>query len=124
MSISPHPTKGPGHWYIIHRPDGKKREYIPFEGSEVEARAFDKQIRGVQQDITYPTILEILPRFLPQYQNNSRPGTYADMQYALKRLLPYFGTMRIPLLMPHHFESYKTKRLSDTYLPGKPTQNQ
>lgn len=122
MSVSPHPTKGPGFWYIIHRPDGKKREYLLFEGSEAEARAFDKDIRGVQQDVTYPTILDLLPRFLPQYQNNSRPGTYNDLQYALKRLIPHFGAMRIPLLLPHHFETYKTKRLADTYLPGKPGQ--
>ena len=123
MSISPHPTKGPGFWYIVHRPDGKKREYILFEGSEAEARSLDREIRGVPQDVTYPTILDVLPRFLPAYQNNNRPGTYTDLQYALKRLLPYFGTMRIPLLLPHHYESYKTHRLADTYLPGKPAQN-
>ena len=131
MSHRPHPTKGPGHWYITietREPDpvtGKtkrKQSNIPFEGSEAEAAAFDSEVNGKKVVSPFPSVLDILPRFLSAYQNNTQDGTYKDLQYALKRLLPYFGDKRIPLLLPHHFEDYKSRRLADTYLPGKPAQ--
>lgn len=124
MAHRQHPTKGPGYWYIIIRPDGRKgrQQYITFKGSEAEAIAADLAMQGRKPDSTYPTVNDQLQRFLPAYQNNSQPGTYIDIQYALKRLLPFFGELRIPLILPHHYEEYKTQRLSDTYLPGKPGQ--
>lgn len=127
MSIKPHPTKGPGHWYLIENikvPDknGKmkrKQIFTPFEGSEAEARIADDQINGRESTTAYPTILEILPRYMAAYQNNVRPNTYLAMDQALKHLLPYYGEKRIPLILDYHHEEYKTRRLAQTYLPGK-----
>lgn len=128
MSYQPHPTKGPGWWYLVldkvvtDPVTGiKKRQQkkIAFKGTEAEVAALDVQANQKKVDLEYPTMLELLPSFQTYYRNNSRPNTYLAMQSALKHLLPFFGEMRIPLITSTHIEEYKTKRLQDTYLPGK-----
>lgn len=123
MAHIPHPTKGKDWWYIILREKGsRKQHYIPFRGSKAEVTAMDMDLQGRTANTTYPSVNDLLPRFLPAYQNNSAATTYQDMLNAMKRLLPYFGQMRVPLILPYHYEEYKTKRLADTYLPGRPAQ--
>jgi integrase/recombinase XerD len=121
MSYKPHPTKH-GHWYIIieTRTGGKREQkYIKFKGSEVEAAAVDAEMNNKPVDVQYPSILDILPRFLAAYQNNTQPNSYSAMQQSLKHLLPYYGEMRIPLISNHHHEEYKSIRLASNYLPGR-----
>lgn len=130
MSIRQHPTKGPGHWYIIIEskvPDAfgkmvRRQQNIKFAGSRAEALAMDIDLNNKATSTTYPTLLEIIPRFLTHYQNNTRPNSYTAMLGALKHLLPYYGEMRIPLISNHHHEQYKSQRLGATYLPGQPGQ--
>lgn len=130
MSIRQHPTKGPGHWYIIietRQPDknGKmvrRQQNVNFSGSQAEAQAMDVDLNNKATESAYPALLEILPRFLTYYQNNSRPNSYTAMEQALKHLLPYYGEMRIPLISNHHHEEYKAQRLGSKYLPGKHNQ--
>src|SRR6185369_6991707 len=121
MSIRKHPTKQ-GWWYLVKelKEAGKRGQiYVKFRGTEAEARAKDAEINNRAADLQYPTLLEIIPRFLAAYQNNSRPNSYTAMEQALKHLLPYYGEMRIPLISNHHHEEYKTRRLEETYLPGQ-----
>lgn len=130
MSIRPHPTKGPGHWYIIietRQPDAsgkmiRRQQNIKFTGTRAEALAMDVDLNNKATTTAYPTLLEILPRFLTHYQNNTQPNSYTAMLGALKHLLPYYGEMRIPLISNHHHEEYKAQRLGATYLPGQPGQ--
>ncbi len=132
MSYRPHPTKGHGHWYILVETktlDDKgrsvrKQKYRAFAGSEAEAKAADAVLNDRPSELQYPSLFEIIPRFMAAYKNNTQPNTYLAMEQALKHLLPYYGEMRIPLIHNQHHEAYKTKRLSDTYLPGKHGQHQ
>jgi site-specific recombinase XerD len=129
MSIRLRNKAVPDKWYIIVEGNftnkkGKliKQRLVKFDGSRAEALVADADLNGKEQTPQYPTILEMLPNFLKAYQNNSQPRSYDVMQNSLNHLLPYYGEMRIPLIINFHHETYKTLRLSATYLPGKPYQ--
>ena len=126
MSYRQHPTKGPGHWYIIvegsfinKKGKSVKQMYVYFKGTEAEAHAMDVELNNKPVNVQYPTFIELIPRFMDAYKNNTQPNTYSAMEQALKHLLPYYGAMRIPFITSRHHEEYKTLRLSQTYLPGK-----
>lgn len=119
----------PNQWYIIIEGEfinkkGKTvhQKAVKFDGSATEADVTDRLLNNREQPTQYPTVLDMIPRFMAAYQNNTRPKTYSAMQSALNHLLPYYGEMRIPLIANHHHESYKTMRLASTYLPGKASQ--
>lgn len=129
MSIRLRNKNIPDKWYVIlegkfTNAKGKevRQRLVPFDGSRAEALSFDSEVNNKPMDVSYPSILDILPRFLEYYANNSQPKSYLSMEGALKHLLPYYGEMRIPLICNHHHEAYKTQRLAATYLPGKPAQ--
>lgn len=100
----------------------RRQQNIKFAGSRAEALAMDVDLNNKATTTAYPTLLEIIPRFLTHYQNNTQPKSYTSMLGALKHLLPYYGEMRIPLINNHHHEDYKSRRLAATYLPGQPGQ--
>jgi len=125
MSIRKHPTKE-GFWYIVIEGEfiskkGKKvrQRYELFQGTREEALTCDAEMNNRPAAVQYPTIIEILPRFLAAYQNNVQPHSYKVMENSLKHILPYYGSMRIPLISEHHHEEYKALRLKRAYLPGK-----
>jgi integrase/recombinase XerD len=129
MSIRLRDKRIPDKWYIIV--EGKftskkgkpvRQKLVPFDGSRSEAMAIDAELNDKPMDMAYPSIFDILPRFLDYYANNSQPKSYISMEGALKHLLPFYGDMRIPLIANHHHEAYKTERLAARYLPGKPAQ--
>lgn len=137
MSVSPH-SKYPGVWVIRVYADGRKtdpktgkpsnkRVTILHEGDEASARIFEAEIkkshRGESPRLLAPSLEEALPKFLEYYKNNSSEKTVADfLQVWRRHLAPVFGKLRPVQITAGMVEQYKSKRVGETYLPGKPGQ--
>jgi len=137
VSVSPHP-KYPGVWIIRVYADGRKinpktgkpnnkRLTILHEGDEASARIFEAEVkkgyRGESPRLLAPTLDEALPRFLEYYRNHSSDKTVTDFLRIWGRHLgPVFGKLRPVQITAGMIEQYKTKRVGETYLPGKPGQ--
>ncbi|OGU14549.1 MAG: hypothetical protein A2076_01660 [Geobacteraceae bacterium GWC2_53_11] len=121
MSVKPHPTKGAGWWYIIVS-HGRKApaEYIIFQGTEVEAKAFEKEIRGIAPDNNNRLkVIDLLSRFLEWHKTNLAESTHDDCQDAFKKLLPYLGNKYIAYLRNSDYEPYKAARLATKIVPKR-----
>lgn len=119
MAIRKHP-KLHNHWYlIISQGKGRKQISIPFTGTELEARAAEREIRGQAADGS-ARIADLLPAYLEWYKTNKLPRSYSELNDTFKRLLPHFGSILANYLLTNHIESYKAKRLQDTW-HGKTT---
>lgn len=139
VSVAPHP-KYPGVWVIRVYADGRKKDpktgkpsnkrlTILHEGDEASARIFEAEIkkshRGESPSLLAPTLEEALPKFLEYYRNYAAQGTVEDFLRVWRRCLrPMFGRLRPVQISAVMVEQYKAKRLNDTYLPGKPAQEQ
>lgn len=126
MSIKPHPSLGPGWWYIIinHGRKGSKNyqppEYIKFQGTEVEAQAFENELRGIEPGNNGRVkVIDMLGRFLEWHKTNRAPKTHSDCQHAFKRLLPYLGDKYIAYLKNRDYEPYKAARLETKIIPKR-----
>lgn len=126
MSIRPHPTKGAGWWIIDYYPDGKKRdpvtkkciskrEMIPFQGTEADARAVELELRRkpVHAVPIAPKISDAIPEFLAYYKNNRQPSTVKDFIFAWDQLREVMGGLKFNHLTPSIIEQFKSKRLAD-----------
>ena len=121
MSLKRHPTKGPDWWYIIIS-HGRKApaEYITFQGTEVEAKAFENEIRGIAPDNENRLkVIDKLSSFLEWHKTNMSAKTHVDCQAAFKKLLPYLGNKYIAYLHNRDYEPYKAARLSTSIIPKK-----
>jgi site-specific recombinase XerD len=123
MSIKKHPTKA-GWWYIIisHGRKGSKTykptEYIPFEGTEARALAFERELRGIQPDNNIRLkVLDLLESFFTWHQTNMKPKTHNECMNAFKRLIPYLGSKYISYLRNSDYEPYKAARLATQIIP-------
>lgn len=110
----------PDHWQIIiSQGRNEKQITITFAGSEVEARAAEREMRGLAA--TGPNkVADLLPGYLEWYKINKLSSSYDELNDTFKQLLPYFGNLPANYIMGHHLESYKAKRLQDKW-HGKTT---
>lgn len=125
MSIKPHPTKK-GWWYIIisHGRKGSKTykptEYIPYEGTEARALAFERELRGLQPDNNGRIkVIDLLDSFFTWHQTNMKPKTHTECMAAFKRLIPYLGNKYISYLRNSDYEPYKADRLATLIVPKR-----
>jgi len=126
MSIKPHPTKGADWWYIII-PHGRKGspgyeppEYIPFQGTKVEALAFERELRGLEPENSRRVkVIDLLARFLDWHKTNMAPKTYEDCQAAFRQLLPFMGDKYIAYIKKRDYEPFKSARLGTVIVPKR-----
>lgn len=117
MSVRKHPSK-PNTWIIDYYPVGRKgkRERIQFVGNEAEARALELEIRRQHVNSTplNPKIVDAIPDWLQEVENNYQLTTLRDAKNCLKHLVPFFGHMFFNRLTPAIIEKYKSQRLATT----------
>ncbi len=97
MSIRPHPTKGPGWWYIdIGR--GKSRKRLPFHGTYEEAFIFSSSIVQTRPDEVQtmaPRIKDLVVPFLTWYKKEASPRTIRDIRFSIDLyFIPWFGNLQ------------------------------
>jgi integrase/recombinase XerD len=108
MSIKKGPTTNT--WYLtISRGRKLKPVHITFHGTEVEARATEREMKGVSAPAD-SKIIDLVPAYLVWYQLNRLPRSYNEINDTLKRLLPHFGSVPAAYLSTHHIEEYKALR--------------
>jgi integrase/recombinase XerD len=113
MSIKRGPK--PDTWYLtISRGRKLKPVHLTFHGTEVEARATEREIKGVPATAD-AKIIDLVQPYLKWYQVNRLPRSYGELQDTFKRLLPHFGTVPAAYLASHHLEAYKASRLQDRW---------
>lgn len=124
MSVKPHPTKK-GWWYIIisHGRKGsanyKAPEYIPFEGTEARALAFERELRGIAPENNGRIkVIDLLDSFFTWYAT-MYPKTYDLCQLAFKKLIPYLGNKYIQYIRNSDYEPYKAARLATKIIPKR-----
>ncbi len=107
-------------WYMrISNGRKNKATNFIFHGTEAEAFALDRQAKGKPVQAG-SRIGDLVPGYLLWYKINQLPGSYNELNYALKRLLPHFGELPAMFLTSIHLEQYKAARLLDTW-QGRPT---
>lgn len=104
-----------------------KRETYYYEGDKASALAWYQDLLrkagGKKVPVLAPAIHEAYKDFLVYYKNKTSERTYSDFVLTYERHLKgYFGQYRPNLLSTAMIEGYKRKRLSEPYLPGKPSQ--
>lgn len=119
MTVRPDP-KYPGRWIIDCRPDGYKGKRLrqPFEGSEDEARAWERAIMRRHAEIIDPRTSycsAIFIRWITYYRNNRSATTAADAEGAWKKALkPVFGKLAPKHITRAIIEQYKTSRINSS----------
>lgn len=126
MSIKPHPTRGPGWWYIIisHGRKGSKNylpaENIPFQGTEARALAHERELRGLAPENNGRLkVIDLLKQFFTWHQTNRGPKTHAGCMDAFRKLIPYLGNKYIVYLRNSDYEPYKADRLATKIIPKR-----
>lgn len=111
MSVYSHPSK-PGCWLIkiSHGRKGKP-EYIPYDGDEDGARAFEKQLRG-QVNLLDPGFCDHIPEFRISYRNQNSKSGARSMENSMRHLEEFFGGYKMHQILPMLIEQYKAKRLA------------
>lgn len=122
MSVSPHPTKGPGWWQIIYRPNGRKGKQvrIPFLGTIDEAHAWEVELRKqsrLESPSGFPKINEVVPLFMSEYKHSHQASGTARTLRSMRILLPHFGNLLFQAVTPRAVEDYKSKRLAEGVKP-------
>lgn len=133
MSLNKHP-KYPGVYVARIYVDGRrkdpktgkpsnKRATFHFEGTEAQALDWYAQLLKTSQKAAIPlapSLDHVWPDFCIYYKNKTSETTYSDFLKTWNRhLKPFFGQLRPMQITPGQIENYKTKRLAETYLPGK-----
>lgn len=105
------------------KPTNKGRERLYFEGTEAEALDwYAGLLRSPRGEATplAPTLDQAWSKFCAYYKGHVSQTTYHDYLKTWHRhLKPFFGPLRPHQLNSILIDAYKTKRLSETYLPGK-----
>jgi site-specific recombinase XerD len=116
MSIKPHPTKGPGHWYIIYYPHGRKGKQVsvPFTGDKGSALLFEADLRRQNRKeviSSFPKLVETIPNFMAWYKLDHQPSGVDRTIRSIALLLPHFGKYLFTSITPTLIDEYKTERL-------------
>ncbi|MFZ4856175.1 MAG: tyrosine-type recombinase/integrase [Desulfuromonadaceae bacterium] len=113
MSVTPHPTKGPGYWYIDIG-YGKNRQRIPFDGTKEDALDYEKSLRrkrGLTTIHTDPRLREISEDYLRTYKLDHIEEGYDRQKRSVATIVDYFGAYNLSSISPVLIEQYKYKRL-------------
>jgi len=114
MAVRPKDKAGK-KWQIDYYPQGRKGKRVMqyFHGNQADAIAYETSLRrGSSIDIPVsPKIIDAIPDWKKDYQNNHRPTTYIDVVCCLKHLTPFFGHTKFSMLTPTLIEQYKSARL-------------
>lgn len=105
------------------KPTNKGRERLYFTGTEAEAidwyAGLLRSPRGGDLPLA-PTLDQAWPKFCAYYKSHVSATTYHDYLTTWHRhLKPFFGALRPNQMTGTLIDAYKSKRLSETYLPGK-----
>lgn len=123
--IYPHPSKNRGlpetRYWRISLGGGKRRQWVTFEGSFLEAAEYKRLVLqyagGVDVPIT-PTFNGLFLPFLDWYKTESSPRTVRDVRYSINLyFVPWFGLLRPNQLSQQLLESFRD-HLLDKGLSG------
>lgn len=120
MSVRPHPSKGPGWWYIDLGYDTSRRR-IPFQGTKAEAEAFEQDLRRERNPIPVqanPRLGEIAPDYLTDYATGHQPSGSEKQRRALAKIGAFFGRHLLNNINGPLIEQYKRQRLADGVKPS------
>ena len=114
MAVRKHPTKGPGWWQIriSHGRKGKE-ESFSYEGTEIEARAYEAELKGVPTESLEQKVTDVLARFLDWLQIHRSKRSFEDMTRSLPRIIDIIGNKYLTILRQQDYDRYKRKRLND-----------
>ncbi len=114
MAVRKHPTKGPGWWQIriSHGRNGKE-ETFPYEGTELEALAYEAELRGIPQESAHQRLKDIIGRFLDWYTIEKAARTVDEAGKTLPKVIAALNNQYINLLRQSDYNRYKAKRLAD-----------
>ena len=119
MSVRPHPSRK-GAWYI-DLGYGKNRERIPFEGTEVEARAYEAERKKIKRPIK-PSCFELtttlIDRYLESYKLDHREAGHEKQERCCKFLKQFFGKYLLQNINTQLIEDYKKKRIGEGVKPS------
>jgi|LGOV01.1.fsa_nt_gb site-specific recombinase XerD len=123
MSIRPHPTKGPGWWYINYRPEGRKgkQKNVAVEGTEAEAMVAETRLRRQNRGrkiSAFPQLKEAAPDFITSYELDHQPAGTDRTRRSLKILLKFFGKELFTSITHGQVDLYKEKRLKEGVVPS------
>jgi integrase/recombinase XerD len=113
MSVTPHPTKGPGHWYVDIG-YGKNRIRIPFAGTHEAAKDYERskrRSRGLATIDTDPRLREISADYLRTYKLDHLPEGYSRQKRSVAIIENYFGAFNMSSITTTLIEQYKYKRM-------------
>lgn len=114
MSIRPLNNKKT-KWEIDYYPQGRKgvRKRTVIYGSETDARQAELEFRrdgkGIIRSIN-PKIMDVIPEYLEWLKLHRAENTYNDVKRSLNFLLPHFGRLQAPRIIPTVINKYKQFR--------------
>jgi len=131
MSVKPYKNKQgevvPHAWLINCYPAGRKGKEIKKVVRDcTEAQAKQLELALIRQHVHKivphdPLVRDVVPEWLQAYALDHAMSTVGDIERAMLRLLPHFGTWHLSRLTLPLFEDYMRKRQKDTWRP--PIQN-
>ncbi len=114
MSISKHPSKGSGWWQIrISNGRKAKADYYTFEGTEIEAKAYEAELKGIPLESNQQKITDVLSRYLDWQSLHRSKKTCELAASVLPQVINIIGDKYIGLLHQTDYNRYKLKRTSD-----------
>lgn len=114
MSVRPHPTKGPGWWYV-DLGYGKDRQRIPFEGSQAEAEQYAADRKRVMRppaaSSCFDRVGDLLDRYLDSYEMEHQSSGASKQRTRAELIRHQFGSMLLQNITAQDVEKYKAERL-------------
>lgn len=116
MSVSPHPTKGPGFWRIRYQPEGRKGgdKYLTVQGTKDEALSIEAELRRQNRQhrvSAFPTLAQAAPDYLAAYAAEHQESGTERTRRSVKILLGFFGKYLFTSITPDLVSRYKQERL-------------
>lgn len=102
------------YYLVISRGKRNKQVFIPFTGTEAEARDAERQVTG-RRSAEWIKVSEVAAQYRDWYKLNRMPRSYGELNDTFKRLMPHFGNLPAGFITASHFESYKQSRASDVW---------
>ena len=115
MSFKKHP-KLAGWWIIDYWPNGRHGQRIreSFKGTEEEAKAYERQVRGMHISSTRVTVnppfKDIASEFKTWANLHRKPSYVKSIGWCLDKLLPVFGNLPPSRITSHMVEQFTETR--------------